>query len=378
MARPPGPLLWVHADDPARAPAVAALAAGLAEEGIGTLLTTPPEREAPPPDPRLAARSPAPPESPAAVRDFLDAWSPDLLLWIGGGLRPALVGLFEGPRLLLEGGQGPALSHGAGVPGLARAAHSLFERAFATDEEALGRLGFGALAAPLDPPPPVLPHDERERRALAEALGGRPVWLALDLPPEELPQVVLAHQRALRSAHRLLLIAAPREAEEAGALARGLLEAGLRTAQRAEGAEPGEGHAAYVAEGPGEAGLWLRLAPAVFLGGTILGPGGRHPFEAAALGSAILHGPRRAPHEAPWARLARAGAARLVRDGAEMGAALEGLLAPDRVAAMARGAWDVATAGAEVAALVAGLVRERIGRRGGGPRPEGRRAAGAP
>jgi 3-deoxy-D-manno-octulosonic-acid transferase len=139
-----------------------------------------------------------------------------------------------------------------------------------------------------------------------------------------------------------------------------MVEAGLRVAARADGDEPEEATQAFLAEGTGEMGLWLRLAPLSYVGGTLAGPGGRNPFEAAALGSAILHGPRTAPWEAHWQRLAAAGAARLVRTGAELGGAVESLLAPDRVAAMAHGAWDVATQGAAALARAADVIREAL------------------
>lgn len=387
-ARPEGPLVWVHADDPARVPAIHALADRLRADGIATLLTLPFGVELPTTtNPLLARRVPS--ERLGAVRAFLGHWRPDLLLWVGGRLRPALLSQAAMPKLLMEGAPERALlARGSRVPGLARAVVALFDRALAASPEAQGRLGRAGLAAdrvavapPLDAPAPVLPCNERERRDLAQTIGARPVWLAGDLPLRELPAVAAAHLHASRSAHRLLLLVAPRHPEEADAMARGLSEAGLKVALRADGAEPDEAAQAYLAEGTAEMGLWLRLAPVAFVGGTLpRGPqeappdgppdvtrdvppdtlGGRHPFEGAALGSALLHGPVTAPHRDAWARLGAAGAARLVRNGAELGGALEALLAPDRVAAMARSAWDVATQGSEVANLVESLIRERI------------------
>ncbi len=383
--RPAGPLVWMHAQDPARLGVLAALARHLAEEdGIATLLTVPPGTELPGPSespgsaPGAApGTSPganlgnallrhAPIESLAAIRAFLARWEPDLLLWTGD-LRPALLAEARMPRLLL-GAPGPnLLLRGGRVPGLARATLPLLDRAMVEDEEAAARLrraglpeGRATVGPALGEPPPVLPCNERERRDLAATLGSRPVWLAADLPMAELPEVIAAQRAASRSAHRLLVIVAPRDGACGPAMAREMAEAGLRVAARADGDEPEEAAQAYLAEGTGEMGLWLRLAPLSYLGGTLEGLGGRNPFEAAALGSAILHGPRTAPWEAHWRRLAAAGAARLVRTGAELGGAVESLLAPDRVAAMAHGAWDVATQGAEALARAAGVIREAL------------------
>jgi hypothetical protein len=52
-----------------------------------------------------------------------------------------------------------------------------------------------------------------------------------------------------------------------------------------------------------------------------------------------------APHGEAWGRLDAAGAARVVLNGADLGRAVEALLAADRVAAMAQAGWDVATKG---------------------------------
>ena len=41
----------------------------------------------------------------------------------------------------------------------------------------------------------------------------------------------------------------------------------------------------------GELGLFYRLAPIVFMGGSLVEHGGQNPIEAAKLGAAILHGP---------------------------------------------------------------------------------------
>ena len=57
-----------------------------------------------------------------------------------------------------------------------------------------------------------------------------------------------------------------------------------------------------------------------------------------------------------------AGAARVVLNGAELGRAVEALLAPDRVALMAHAGWDVATRGAEVTNRIVDLIHEAVSR----------------
>ncbi|WP_375413970.1 3-deoxy-D-manno-octulosonic acid transferase, partial [uncultured Bradyrhizobium sp.] len=47
----------------------------------------------------------------------------------------------------------------------------------------------------------------------------------------------------------------------------------------------------YVADTMGELGLFYRLAPIVFMGGSLVEHGGQNPIEAIKLGAAIAHGP---------------------------------------------------------------------------------------
>jgi 3-deoxy-D-manno-octulosonic-acid transferase len=108
----------------------------------------------------------------------------------------------------------------------------------------------------------------------------------------------------------------------------------------------------------GEMGLWLRLAPVSFVGGSIAPLGGHNPFEAAALGSAILHGPATANFGPAYRALDATGGARTVADGAGMGRVLVKLMEDEAArAAIARAARAVR---ADLAPEVARLAREAL------------------
>jgi 3-deoxy-D-manno-octulosonic-acid transferase len=47
----------------------------------------------------------------------------------------------------------------------------------------------------------------------------------------------------------------------------------------------------YIADTLGELGLIYRIAPIVFMGGSLASHGGQNPIEAIRLGAAVLHGP---------------------------------------------------------------------------------------
>ena len=71
----------------------------------------------------------------------------------------------------------------------------------------------------------------------------------------------------------------------------------------------------YVVDTIGELGLFYRLAPLVFMGGSLVPHGGQNPIEPAKLGAAILHGPHVHNFTDVYAALDRAGGALPVADG---------------------------------------------------------------
>jgi 3-deoxy-D-manno-octulosonic-acid transferase len=66
---------------------------------------------------------------------------------------------------------------------------------------------------------------------------------------------------------------------------------GLQVALRSHEEMPTAATHVYVADTMGELGLFYRLAPIVFMGGSLVEHGGQNPIEAVKLGAAIVHGP---------------------------------------------------------------------------------------
>jgi 3-deoxy-D-manno-octulosonic-acid transferase len=66
----------------------------------------------------------------------------------------------------------------------------------------------------------------------------------------------------------------------------------------------------YVADTMGELGLFYRLAPIVFMGGSLVEHGGQNPIEAVKLGASIVHGPHIFNFTDVYDALDRAGGAR--------------------------------------------------------------------
>jgi 3-deoxy-D-manno-octulosonic-acid transferase len=251
-------------------------------------------------------------------------------------------------------------------PGLIRGAVAPFRQIMVLDE-GVGRAWRRAGAVPgqlavtgrMEVASAALPYVESDRAALARVLATRPIWLAADVAPEEEGAVIAAHRAVLRLAHRLLLILVPQDPDQAAPLAARIeAEEGWRVALRRSEQEPDTETEVYIADAS-DYGLWYRLAPITFLGGSLEGRGcARNPMEPAALGSAILYGPRSGAFGLAYGRLGAALAARMVGSGSDLTQALGDLLSPDRAARQAQAAWGIASEGAEVTERVLSLIRD--------------------
>jgi 3-deoxy-D-manno-octulosonic-acid transferase len=253
-------------------------------------------------------------------------------------------------------------------PGLIKGAVKAFHAILTVDE--LTARSYRKLGAPtvqrlgrMENESIALPYFESERAELATVFATRPIWLACDVPQTEEAAVIAAHRTAMRLAHRLLLILVPRDSARASALAERLeLDEGGLVARRELNEEPAPEIAVYIAETPDEYGLWYRLAPVTFMGGSLLGQGSsRSPMEAAALGSAIIHGRRTGDFGSEYGRLGAALGAVVASNPTELADLLSELLAPDRAARLAHAAWGVASEGAEVTARIVTIIMQSLG-----------------
>lgn len=366
--RPRGALIWLHSPGSGATRPLLELARRLVEDdGHPVLLTCP---TAPPPQ-RGVIHVPPPPGTAAAARAFLDHWQPAAAILSEGELRPALVleaAQREIPIVVVDGRAPRTVERRRGWwPGLTRGLLGKLTAVIAIDENAariFRRAGVPASRVRADgrmeEGSRAMTCNEAERAALVRLFRTRPVWLAASLPEVEEAAILAAHRAALRLAHRLLLIIVPESPARADVLAHRIGETeGWTVARRSADEEPDEETEVFLADSASEFGLWYRLAPITFMGGSLYGTGSlRDPFEPAALGSAILHGPNPGQWAGAYSRLADAHAARLVASSGDLSDALGDLLSPDRAARLAQGAWAVASAGAEVTDRVILMIRE--------------------
>ena len=358
---PDGPLVWLHVGSEIEALGLPDLINRLREEREDLAILVTVTRRGP--DELLAARLPrnadvqrAPGATTHAVTAFLERWRPDVCIWADNVLEPVLINAAakaDVPLFLVDA-RVPERTGWRWFPGQRRALLRRFSFIIASDTHSAD--GLKALGAAPDRIEVMgfmqvgsapLPCSQAERDSLAEVLAARPVWFAAGVTEAEVPMVIEAHRQAIRRAHRLLLLLQPENLSDGAALAERLEAEGWATGLRSRDDEPEPEVEIFIADQPDELGLWYRLSPISLMGGSLAGENPRavqNPFEAAALGSAVLFG----PHVGPWAlsyeRLRGAGAARAVTDRDSLARAVEFLLAPDMVAAMATAAWELTTA----------------------------------
>lgn len=369
--RPSGPVLWLHSDTRTRLDTLMTLVKRLRlQRGDFSLLLTSDSAQGETLDADGHQISPPPSETLSDVQRFLEHWRPDILVWAGNGLRPALIHetAVLGTHMLLVDAADATWRQPAKrfLPDASAGALSLFHQILAQDKKSaarMRRLGVPDdridVASPLEPEIfPLASHDGLHEE-LTAALAGRPVWLAANIQQDEADAILRAQRRTVRLAHRLLLVVVPAQPDDEPVMAEQCHSLGLRLARWENGEMPDENTQVLLAADDSELGLWYRLAPLCFLGGSLAGKiGGQSPMMAAALGSAILYGPNVGRHLDAYSRLVAAGAARIVKDMDSLSAAVSHLIAPDRAAAMAHAGWNVVSAGAETADLVLAQVNE--------------------
>ena len=170
----------------------------------------------------------------------------------------------------------------------------------------------------LDVPAP--PADPARLERLMGVTRGRPIVVAASTHPGEEELFVEAHRRLAAAFPSLLSVVVPRHPDRGQGVARAIAASGLHVALRSREELPIATTDIYVADTMGELGLFYRLAPIVFMGGSLVSHGGQNPIEAIKLGAAIVHGPNVFNFADVYAALDGAGGARLAATAGRAGA----------------------------------------------------------
>lgn len=356
IARPEGPLIWLHAASVGETAAIARLIGELKARrpGVSLLLTTGTITSA-----KLAAsrlgdsviHQYAPVDGPDIVARFFDHWRPQLGLLIESEIWPNLIEAAQAreiPLALLNARMSERSFRGwRRRPAMARALFSKFAVVLAQTEmlsrrflrlrantvQITGNLKYDAAPLPVDP---------AAAAALRAAIGSRPVLVAASTHPGEEALLGEAMQRLRAGWPGLLSILAPRHPERGSAVAELLRGLHLAVSQRSTGVLPAASDDVYVADTLGELGLFYANAPVAFIGGSLVPHGGQNPIEAIQLGAGVISGPHWANFEEVYGTLLRKGGCRKVSDPAELAGAVGDLMSdPAKLEAMRMNASKV-------------------------------------
>lgn len=359
--------MWLHAPEPSNVLALLDLAKRLCMQrhGLSVLITS--KNEIVSPCPEIIIDQ-APSEHIQDIKSFLEHWKPNVAVWLWGALRPNLILATndkEVPLILADADQeGFENRRDRWLPEVAREVMACFQNVLVRTELSHVRLSkLMRNDAKLEQSGPLmagglpLGFAQSDFDDLSAVLGGRPVWFAASVQQNEVSTVLAAHRHALRMSHRLLLVLNPASEAQAEECQVRLSHEGLRSSRWEDGEMPDDNCQVLLATAQDELGLWYRTAPLSFLGSSLAsGQRGLDPFQAAALGTAILYGPNIRDHLPSYTRLAAAGAARIVNDAGALGVAVARLISPDHAASMAMSGWDVVSQGAAVTDRVIDLV----------------------
>lgn len=301
--RPHGPLVWIHGASVGEVLAAAGLIERLRALNLRILLTSGTVTSAA----IVAKRFPAdiihqyvPYDSPRYVARFLDHWRPSLALFIESDLWPNLIlssAARRLPMVLINGRMSQrSFPRWSRMSATIAALLGTFEVCLAQsklDAERFAALGSRNVLTTGNLKLDVLapPADPAKLERLMSVTRGRPIIVAASTHPGEEEILLETHRTLAGFFPRLLTVIVPRHPDRGEAIARSVAACGLHAALRSREELPTAVTDVYVADTMGELGLFYRLAPIVFMGGSLVPHGGQNPIEAVKLGASVVHGP---------------------------------------------------------------------------------------
>ena len=353
LARPNGMLLWIHAASVGESMVALTLVEALHRRrpDWNILLTSGTMTSARLIAARLAKLSPQdgqiyfhqfiPYDLPWGCKRFISHWHPDLAIWLESELWPNLVMTAKNQQIpmMLVNARMSSDSFRSWlwarplIEKLLRQFDAIlpqseidlihFNALGAKPQQigAMGNLKFSATTLPL-------PIDDDEFNQLQHRLSGEKIWLAASTHEPEEMMAVAIHVALLDRHPGLITIIVPRHPHRGAAIEATYLEefSSFDTAElfsqltdataTANPAAPPvntsydqpaipmirrsanddlsllQPGCIYLADSLGELGLWYRLAPIAFIGGSLVPHGGQNPLEAARLGLSHINWPQ--------------------------------------------------------------------------------------
>jgi 3-deoxy-D-manno-octulosonic-acid transferase len=303
LPRPNGPLIWLHGASVGEMLAVIPLIQRIRAMNFAVLVTSGTVTSAALARQRLPAGAIhqfIPLDAPRFVSRFLDHWQPDLALFVESDLWPNLILTCAGrgiPMILINGRVSErSFNRWRRLPGVIATLLGCFDLCLtqsSVDTQRYSQLGAPRISSSgnlkLDVPAP--PADQAALRKLKSTIGTRPVIAAASTHAGEEAAIIAVHHQLRAKYPSLLTVIAPRHPDRGSDIVESAKAAGLSVAVRSRGDLPNIDVDIFVADTLGELGIIYRLAPIVFMGGSLASHGGQNPIEAIRLGAAVVHGP---------------------------------------------------------------------------------------
>ncbi len=304
LQKPSGPLIWVHCASVGEANSILVLIDRIHQvyPDIHFLVTTGTITSAT----LMAQKLPSyafhqflPLDVGMWIRRFLDHWRPDLILWVESELWPNTLEVIQERKiplylinarmsdrsykrwLYLKSTAKELLSSFAVILAQSQESAERFLNLAGKNVVYTGNLKFAA---------PTLPAEEDRLDAFRKACEGRQVLLFSSTHPGEEEKAVEVRNYLVSEHPNLLTIIAPRHPHRASELME-LLSLHGKVETLSSKKPPSSSCDFYLVDGIGELGLFYRLCPIVFMGGSWVPRGGHNPIEPAQLNCVLFHGP---------------------------------------------------------------------------------------
>lgn len=333
--RPVGTLIWFHAASVGESLSLLKVIDGLLfhNPNLYILMTTTTVTSAQILSSRLPARAIhqfCPYDTPHAVQRFLKHWRPDLAVWTESELWPRMMMETKSANISMHLINARVSDKSASVwrrwPRTVAWLLNMFDTIAVQDwGTAKLMLKIGVLSKKIAVTGSTkenigqLNCDAAELFFLQSKIGGRPVWLAASTHEGEEKIILKAHRKVIEEGDPLtLLLLVPRHPQRASVIMSLINDESFKGAQRSLGENITQDTNVYVADTLGEMGLWYRLSPISFLGGSLSKVGGHNPFEPIALNSAIISGRHVFNFNDAYQKLWKSGGCQLIRDSDEL------------------------------------------------------------
>lgn len=336
--RPSGNLIWIHAASVGEANAVLPLAKQVVDGGSKVLLTTATLTSAQVVEasaPEGVIHQFVPYDTRGNIKRFLNHWSPCLAITVESEIWPATFHELEKrqiPLIIVNGRMSEgSFSNWNRVPSFAHSVFGTVDCVLAQSDDDAAR--FKQLGAIRVRPTGNIKFDGNipecdpvELADFKDQLESRPRWLAASTHPEEEVEIAKAHQELKHKFDRLLTIIVPRHPVRAQEIRDELEQMGLVCTQRSRGEAITNATDIYIADTLGELGLFYRVAPIVFMGGSLRPIGGHNLLEPAQIGCAILSGVHTQNFAWIYRHFSKEEGVLLVHNTGELAAQVESLL----------------------------------------------------